>query len=128
MWDDSWLAGLERVVLVLFVLTVAGALVSLAGWSPGWWSAAWQVVGLVFVLVLLVYLSVGGGERMARSKVGALSLVLLALTLLANLADTFLELDSAGWRTARGVVTAGFFVCFGAYLAVRHRRRTASHP
>ena len=124
MWNDRWLAGLERVVLVLFVLTAAGALVSLVDPGRGWWSTAWEIVRVAFVLVLLLYLSVGGAERMSGSRAGVVSLVLLALSVLANLADTFFDMDSTAWQTARGVVAVGFFVAFAAYLVARFRHRT----
>jgi hypothetical protein len=123
MWDDRWLSGLERVLLVLFGLAVAGELVTLVDWRPGWWEGIWLGVDVAFLLALLVYLSVGGGERMTRSRVGAASLALLALSVLGNFADTFLGMDSVGWQIVWGVVAAGFAVCFAVYLIVLFRKR-----
>lgn len=122
-WDERWLAGLERVVLALILLAAGVTLVQLAGGGPDWLTTVGQISGVAGFLTLMLYLDVGGGDKMARSKVGMASVVLLGLWLLANLADVFFEMDSPAWRVARGAVGAGVVVCFVAYVVIRQRQR-----
>jgi hypothetical protein len=122
-WDDRWLAGLEWVMLALILLAAGGALVQLAGGGPDWLITVGQISAVAGILSLMLYLDVGGGDKMDGSKAGMASVVLLVLLLLANLADVFFEMDSPAWRVARGAVGAGVVVCFVAYVVIRQRQR-----
>jgi hypothetical protein len=127
MRESRWLIGLERAVLVLFVLTLAVLLVRLAGWGPDWWLTAWQICGVAFGLTLLMYLSAGGGRQVAESKVGMVGLVLLGLIVTGNLAEALFDIDSPVWDVAWNAVAVGFLVCFVAYVVIRLSQRTRSH-
>ncbi|WP_143230288.1 hypothetical protein [Actinosynnema sp. ALI-1.44] len=113
------MAGLERVVLALFVLVSTGFLLRLVGWRPDWLLAVYQISAVAFILMLLTYLNVGGAERVTKSKVGVVGLVLLGFALIGNLADALFDIDSPPWEEAEDVVVFGFLVCFVAYVVVR---------
>jgi hypothetical protein len=121
MWDDRWLAALERITLALFVLATAVTLVERVGWGPEWWPVAEAVCGIAFGLVLMVFLNVGGAERVAGNPVGAVALALLAVIVLASIAEGVFDIDSTAWKVAQDVVITGLVVCVVAYVVVRYR-------
>jgi hypothetical protein len=122
MRKNRWLTFLERVVLTVFVLTLVVVLVRALGWRPDWWFVVWQICALTFMLTLLMYLNAGGSDRVVHSKVGLAGLVLLALATLANAAGALFEIDLPAWAVAKNVATAGFLVCFVAYVVIRYRQ------
>jgi hypothetical protein len=112
---------MERVVLVAFGVALAAGVVRLAGWGPDWWAGVQQGSGVAFVLVLLVYLGVGGTERVSEYAIGSVGLALFALAFLAQVADAWFGFGAPVWEVVRNVVLAGFLVCFAAYVGVRWR-------
>jgi hypothetical protein len=123
MRENGRLVVLERLVLGLFVVMLGALAVRLTGGRAGWAEIVWQVCTLAFVLAVLGYLSAGGADRLARSGIGSLALVLLGLAVLANLAEWIFDIGSSGWDVATDVVLSGFILCFAAYVVVRSRER-----
>ncbi|MEV4314735.1 hypothetical protein [Actinocrispum sp. NPDC049592] len=132
MRESRWLNFLERAVLAMFVLTLVMFLVRVAGWRPGWWTVAWQVCSVVFILTLLMYLNAGGSKRVVKSKVGQTGLVLLGLAFAANLITSLFDIASSAWGVVRDALAIGFAVCFVTYVVIRiaqtRRSRDREHP
>jgi ABC-type Co2+ transport system permease subunit len=81
---------------------------------------------VAFALTLLTYLNVGGFQRVAKSKVGMVGLVLLALALIRNVADALFDIDSPVWEIAGNTIATAFLACFVAFVVIRLTQRTRS--
>ncbi|ALG12483.1 hypothetical protein [Kibdelosporangium phytohabitans] len=120
------LTGLERVVLALFVFVLLGFGIRLAGWGPGWLPVFYKLSGVAFGLALLMYLNVGGIQRVTKSRVCTVGLVLLAFAVVGSIAGAIFDIDSPAWDIAENTVVSGFLVCFVAHVVIRLSQRTTS--